>query len=79
MESAGHPTARSVFAANFRAWRRRSGKPLKTVAQDLDVSMTTVNNWERGIYFFVAEKLDALSRHAPLLFSILQPNAVSGI
>lgn len=36
------------FSANFRALRGIYGLPIRTVARDLDVSVSTVANWEHG-------------------------------
>ncbi len=52
-----HPTssfrcdARASFAAAFRHWRQTNKVPLKKIARDLGVSISTVNSWESGARF----------------------------
>ncbi|MBI2440741.1 MAG: helix-turn-helix transcriptional regulator [Lentisphaerae bacterium] len=54
---------RSSFSGHFRAWRQKNGKPLKTVAQELGVGITTVNEWELGQRFPTAENLEAIAQY----------------
>jgi transcriptional regulator with XRE-family HTH domain len=46
-----HCDVRASFATAFRNWRRTSKIPLKKIAKDLGVSISTVNSWELGEYF----------------------------
>ncbi len=39
------------FAKAFRHWRLNSGIPLKQIAKDLGLSVSTVNSWELGERF----------------------------
>jgi transcriptional regulator with XRE-family HTH domain len=42
---------RASFACAFSNWRRKNKLPLKKVAADLGVSISTVNLWESGKRF----------------------------
>jgi len=57
---------RAVFSEHFRSWRRKSGKPLKAVAQEIGVSVSTVSGWETGDYFPTAANLDAISQYSSI-------------
>ena len=46
-----HCEVRASFACAFRSWRRRSRVPLKRIAADLGLSVSTVNAWELGQRF----------------------------
>jgi transcriptional regulator with XRE-family HTH domain len=46
-----HCDIRASFATAFRNWRLKNNVPLKTIAQDLGVSIATVNSWESGTRF----------------------------
>ena len=46
-----HCDVRASFAAAFGAWRRKNKIPLKTIARDLGVSISTVDSWEIGLSF----------------------------
>ena len=54
---------RSSFSGHFRSWRSQNGKPLKTVAQELGVGITTVSQWELGLRFPTAENLEAIAQY----------------
>lgn len=54
---------RSSFSGHFRSWRSQNGKPLKTVAQELGVGITTVSQWELGQRFPTAENLEAIAQY----------------
>ena len=46
-----HCDVRASFACAFSNWRQKNNVPLKKVAQDLGVSISTVSGWELGEYF----------------------------
>ena len=46
-----HCDVRASFATAFANWRRKSKTPLKTIARDLGVSISTVSSWELGENF----------------------------
>ncbi|MBI2441839.1 MAG: helix-turn-helix transcriptional regulator [Lentisphaerae bacterium] len=54
---------RSSFSGHFRSWRSQNGKPLKAVAQELGVGLTTVSKWELGQRFPTAENLEAIAQY----------------
>jgi transcriptional regulator with XRE-family HTH domain len=43
--------ARASFATAFSNWRRQNNVPLKKIAKDLGVSMSTISSWELGKRF----------------------------
>lgn len=43
-----HCDIRRSFATAFRNWRFRNNIPLKKVARDLGLAVSTVNSWELG-------------------------------
>jgi len=56
-------TARKLFAANLRQWRKRRGYPLKRVASDLGIAISTLSQWETGDRFPPDHSLDALAAY----------------
>ena len=46
-----HCDVRSSFAIAFNNWRHKHGLPLKQIARDLGVSISTVSSWESGERF----------------------------
>jgi hypothetical protein len=46
-----HCDARASFAIAFSNWRRKNKVPLKKIAEDLGVSISTVSSWESGERF----------------------------
>ena len=56
-------TAQALFSKNLARWRRASGLPLKEVAPELGVSISTLDSWEIGDRFPTGEHLDAISSH----------------
>ena len=58
---------RKSFAAAFKKWRRQNNIPLKQIAADLGVSITTIDLWESGRRFPCSEHLDALAEYIGLL------------
>jgi transcriptional regulator with XRE-family HTH domain len=49
------------LAAHLKAWRARHKQPLKAVAAELDVSVTTLWQWENAVNFPPPEKLELLA------------------
>jgi hypothetical protein len=43
-----HCDIRASFACAFGNWRRQHKLPLKRIAQDLGLSLSTVSSWESG-------------------------------
>ncbi len=46
-----HCDIRASFATAFRNWRMKNHVPLKKVAADLGLAVSTVNSWELGRRF----------------------------
>jgi transcriptional regulator with XRE-family HTH domain len=42
---------RGSFATAFSTWRRKNNIPLKSIARDLGLAVSTVNSWELGKRF----------------------------
>ena len=51
------------FGARLRLWRRAEGLPLKRVAHDLEVSVSVVSQWERGLRFPSVKNLDSIAQY----------------
>ena len=51
---------RASFATAFRNWRLKNRIPLKKVAKDLDLSVSTVSAWELGERFPSGENFERL-------------------
>jgi len=51
------------FRARLRLWRRAEGLPLKRVAHDLEVSVSVVSQWERGLRFPSVKNLDSIAQY----------------
>ncbi len=51
------------FGKRLRVWRRAEGLPLKRVAHDLDVSVSVVSQWERGLRFPSVRNLDRIAQY----------------
>ncbi len=51
------------FGTRLRLWRRSEGYPLKLVAHDLDVSVSVVSQWERGLRFPSVKNLDRIAQY----------------
>ena len=51
---------RSGFATAFRAWRLKHHVPLKQIARDLGLSVSTVNSWELGERFPTGRNFERL-------------------
>lgn len=46
-----HCDVRASFACAFGNWRRKNNLPLKKIARDLGLSISTVGSWESGERF----------------------------
>ena len=57
----GNPL-RHTFAKRFGEWRARKGLLLKEIAEDLDVSISIVAEWENGHRFPSVDHLYAISQ-----------------
>ncbi len=64
-KGATHPklSTASRFGSRLRRWRRAEGLPLKRVAHDLDVSVSVVSQWERGLRFPSVLNLDRIAQY----------------
>ena len=51
---------RASFAKAFSAWRRKNNIPLKQLARDLGLAVSTVNSWERGERFPTGRNFELL-------------------
>ena len=51
------------FGSRLRLWRRAEGLPLKRVAHDLEVSVSVVSQWERGLRFPSVKNLDSIAQY----------------
>jgi len=51
---------RACFATAFSDWRRQKRIPLKMIARDLGISISTVAAWESGEYFPTGYNLELL-------------------
>lgn len=51
------------FGARVRTWRHEQGLPLKRVAYDLQVSVSVVSQWERGLRFPSVRNLDRIAKY----------------
>jgi transcriptional regulator with XRE-family HTH domain len=55
-----HCDIRASFATAFSAWRHKHNIPLKQVADDLDLAVSTVNSWELGERFPTGRNFEML-------------------
>lgn len=55
-----HCDIRTSFATAFRNWRLKNHIPLKTIALDLGLSISTVNSWELGERFPTGRNFEML-------------------
>ena len=56
-----HGNARQILSTQLRRWRLRQGLPLKQVATEIGVALSTFSAWESGARFPSAENLDVLA------------------
>ncbi|MCX6929300.1 MAG: helix-turn-helix transcriptional regulator, partial [Verrucomicrobia bacterium] len=75
-----HCDVRASFATAFTNWRRKSKIPLKTIAKDLGVSISTVSAWELGEYFPTGYNFELLVEYTGLppckLFCVMADKCV---
>ena len=55
-----HCDIRVSFVTAFSAWRRKNHIPLKQVANDLGLSVSTINSWELGERFPAGRNFEML-------------------
>lgn len=71
---------RASFATAFRNWRRKNNIPLKKIAEDLGVSVSTVSSWELGQRFPTGRHFEKLTDYTGLppckLFCIMADKCV---
>jgi len=61
-----HCDVRASFACAFRAWRRQHNVPLKSIARDLGVAVSTINAWELGVRFPTGANFELLVEYTGL-------------
>jgi len=75
-----HCDVRASFATAFTNWRRKSKIPLKKIAKDLGVSISTVSSWELGEYFPTGYNFELLVEYTGLppckLFCVMADKCV---
>ena len=75
-----HCDVRASFATAFTNWRRKSKVPLKKIAKDLGVSISTVSSWELGEYFPTGYNFELLVEYTGLppckLFCVMADKCV---
>ena len=71
---------RGSFAAAFGAWRRRNNIPLKKIAKDLGLAVSTVNSWELGERFPTGRNFEMLVNYTSVppckLFCVMADKCV---
>lgn len=77
-----HFDIRASFATALSNWRRKNRIPLKKIARDLGVSISTVSAWEWGEYFPTGSNLEILVGYTGLppckLFCLMADKCVPG-
>jgi transcriptional regulator with XRE-family HTH domain len=75
-----HCDVRASFAMAFRNWRVKHNIPLKQIAKDLGLAVSTVSYWELGKYFPTGYNLELLVEYTGLppckLFCIMADKCV---
>jgi transcriptional regulator with XRE-family HTH domain len=71
---------RASFAAAFRNWRVQNNVPLKMIASDLGLAVSTINSWELGERFPSGCNFEALVSYTGLppckLFCVMASRCV---
>jgi transcriptional regulator with XRE-family HTH domain len=71
---------RASFAAAFRNWRVKNNIPLKKIAHDLGLAVSTVNSWELGERFPSGRNFETLADYTGVppckLFCIMADKCV---
>lgn len=57
---------REAFSAALGGWRKQKRIPLKQVAADLGVSISTINAWERGERFPTGYHIELIVKYTSL-------------
>lgn len=57
---------RASFATAFSTWRRQNHIPLKKIAEDLGLSVATINSWELGNRFPTGGNFEMLVNYTGL-------------
>lgn len=55
---------RASFATAFKTWRQKNNIPLKKIAKDLSLAVSTVNSWELGERFPTGRNFEMLVNYA---------------
>ncbi len=75
-----HCDVRASFACAFRNWRHKHRIPLKKIARDLGLSISTVSAWQLGEEFPTACNLELLVEYTGLppckLFCVMADKCV---
>ena len=75
-----HCDVRASFATAFTNWRRKKKIPLKQIAKDLGVSISTVSSWESGGRFPTGYNFEMLVEYTSLppckLFCVMADKCV---
>ncbi len=75
-----HCDVRASFATAFSNWRRKNRIPLKKIASDLGISISTVNAWELGRRFPTGRHFEKLVNYSGVppckLFCIMADQCV---
>ena len=75
-----HCDIRASFAAAFRNWRLKNHVPLKKVAKDLGLAVSTVSSWELGERFPTGRNFELLVNYTKVppccLFCIMADKCV---
>lgn len=58
-----HCDIRASFATAFRNWRLKQKVPLKKIARDLGLAVSTVNSWELGERFPSGRNFEMLAEY----------------
>jgi len=71
---------RASFAKAFRNWRQKNRIPLKKIAADLGLSVSTVGSWEMGERFPTGRNFELLVNYAKVppcrLFCVMADKCV---
>ena len=57
---------REAFSTSFGRWRKQKAIPLKQVAAELGVSISTINAWERGERFPTGYHIELIVKYTRL-------------
>jgi len=75
-----HCDIRTSFAAAFRNWRVKNRVPLKQIAKDLGLAVSTVSSWELGLRFPTGRNFELLVSYTKVppcrLFCIMADKCV---